>query len=302
MYQAAARSAWKYCLASFGAVGMAFSSTALAQADYPTRPVTIMTPFSVGSGFIAIEQARRAANDGYTLLQLDSEHIGALPHLYKKRGYQPFELFDPVAPLFQTPFMVMVSSNSPLKSFKDLVEAVKKEPNKIAYGSWGIGSPGHLGAIGVEMFAQTPMQHVPYKEMAQLFAAVSNQEVDWSFGSIPSSQGPYQAGKLRYLAIGANKRIPQLPDVPTIAESGGPADLDVSSFVALLAPKGISKEIAGKIHAATLRALAQPDIRERFNTFAFEPLDWSTDRILKEAQTKSEVYARQIDKAGVTLD
>ncbi len=185
--------------------------------DYPARPVTIVTPFAAGSGpdavlrlvterlsrqwgqrvlidnkpggggFIAIDTVRRAAPDGYTLLQLDSEHIAALPHLYKSRNFVTLQHFDPVASLFRTPFLIAVPTDSPWRNVADLVAAAKARPGQLSYGSWGVGSPGHLGAQQLEAMTGTHMQHVPFREVSQLYANVGSGELPWAFASIPSS-------------------------------------------------------------------------------------------------------------------
>jgi tripartite-type tricarboxylate transporter receptor subunit TctC len=301
-------------------------------ADFPSKPVTIVTPFAAGSGpdavlrlvsdklgrlwnqrvlvdnkpggggFIAIEQARRAAPDGYTLLQLDSEHIAALPHLYKSRNFVTLQHFDPVASLFRTPFFVAVPTDSKWKTMGDLVAAAKAQPGQISYGSWGVGSPGHLGAQQLESLTGTHMQHVPYREVSQLFANVGSGEVAWSFASLPSSQGIYKAGKLRYIAIAAPRRIPQMPDVPTMAESGGPAGLEVNSFVSLLTPKGVPPAIRARINADVAKVIADPEIRARFDTFAFEPLAWSPEEIERNAETKSKIYGELVRRGNISLE
>ena len=300
--------------------------------DFPSKPVTLVTAFAPGSGpdavlrlvaeklgktwnqrvivdnkpggggFVAIDVVKRAAPDGYTLLQLDSEHLAALPHLYKQRGFKTLETFEPVATLFRTPFLIAVAADSPWKNVGDLVAAAKASPNKLSYGSWGVGSPGHLGGEWVETLTGTKMTHVPYREVSQLYMSVGTGDVSWSFGTIPSSQGAYKAGKLRYLAVAAPKRIPQMPDVPTVAEAGGPAGLDVNSFVVLVAPKGIAPAVAAKINADVVKAVAEPDIRARFDTFAFEPIAWSPADIRRHAAEKSTQYEQLIKRANISLD
>jgi tripartite-type tricarboxylate transporter receptor subunit TctC len=303
-----------------------------AAADFPTRPVTIVTPFAAGSGpdavlrlvtdklarqwnqrvlidnkpggggFIAIEQARRAPADGYTLLQLDSEHIAALPHLYKSRNFVTLQHFQPVASLFRTPFFVAVPTDSKWQNMGDLITAAKAQPGKFTYGSWGVGSPGHLGAQELEALAGISMQHVPYREVSQLYSNVGSGELPWAFASIPSSQGIYKAGKLRYIAVAAPKRIPQMPNVPTVAESGGPAGLDVNSFVSLLAPNGLPEPIAAKINTDVAKVIADPEVRARFDTFAFEPLAWSPDEIRRQAEIKSKVYGDLVKRGNISLE
>ena len=317
------------------ALSLSLSLHGLASAqstDFPSKPVTIVTPFAAGSGpdavlrlvseklgktwnqrvvvdnkpggggFIAIEAARHAAPDGYTLLQLDSEHLAALPHLYKARNFKTLEAFDMVGTLFRTPFMIAVASDSPWKSVGDLVAAAKASPAKVTYGSWGVGSPGHLGGGLLESLTGTSMQHVPYREVSQLYTSVGAGDVSWAYASIPSSQGAYRAGKIRYVAVAAPKRIPQLPDVPTVAEAGGPQGVDVNSFVVLVAPKGTPAALRQKINGDVAKAIAEPDIRERFNTFAFEPLAWSPDEIARNAEAKSRTYEQLVKRANITLD
>jgi tripartite-type tricarboxylate transporter receptor subunit TctC len=310
----------------------ALAVTAAAAQDFPAKPVTIVTPFAAGSGpdavlrlisdklgkiwnqrvvvdnkpggggFIAIDQAKRAAPDGYTLLQLDSEHLAALPHLYKSKNFVPLQAFDPVASLFRTPFFVAVPTDSKWKDMKDLIAEAKAKPGAMSYGSWGVGSPGHLGAQQLESLTGTQMTHVPYKEVSQLYASVGSGDIPWAFGSIPSSQGIYKAGKLRYIAVAATKRVPQMPNVPTMAESGGPASLEVNSFVSLVAPKGVPAAVKTKINADMAKVIADPEIRARFDTFAFEPLAWSPEEITRNAEAKSKVYGELVKRGNISLD
>src|SRR5207344_2727865 len=113
--------------------------------------------------------AKRAPPDGYTLLQLDSDHLAAVPHLYKQRGAEMLKNFEPVASLFRTTFLVAVATDSKLKTMADIVTAAKATPGTVTYGSWGVGSPGHLGGELLEMKTGVRMQHVPYREVSQLF-------------------------------------------------------------------------------------------------------------------------------------
>ena len=308
---------------------------AMAQGDapgYPNRPVTVVTAFAVGSGpdavlrivgeklgtrwkqsvtvdnrpggggFVAIEYARRAKPDGYTLLQLDSEHVSALPYLYKNKRFNTLDHFDPVAPLFLTPFFVAVPTSSPWKSMSDLIKAAKAQAGKVSYGSWGVGSPGHLGGDWLDYLTGSQMTHVPYREVSQLFTSVANGDPSWSFASLPSSQGIYKSGKIRYLAVAAPKRNAQMPEVPTMAEAGGPAELDVNSFVSLLAPKGVDASVRDKIRSDVVAVLQDPQVREKFATFAFQPMSLTVPEMQQFAKKKSEQYKLLIEKAHISLD
>lgn len=321
----------RHLLATAAALSLAGIAPAHAD-EFPSKPVTVYTAFAPGSGpdavlrlvadklaktwkqrvlvenrpggggFIAMEAARRAAPDGYTLLQLDSEHLAAVPHLYKARNFETLKVFDPVAPLFRTNFFIAVPTDSKWKTVTDLVAAAKAKPGTLTFGSWGVGSPGHLGGERLELLTSTDMQHVPFREVSQLYTSVAAGEPAWSFATLPSSQGPFKAGRIRYLAVAAPKRQPQMPDVPTVAEAGGPKDLEVNSFVVLVSPKGLGAAVRNKVHADVLAALADPEIKARFETFAFESLSWSAAEIEKQAAIKSKIYGELIARKNISLD
>ncbi len=309
-----------------------FGPPILAQSNFPNKPVTVITAFPAGSGpdsvirqvgdklsklwnqpvlvqnkpggggFIAIEAAKNAAPDGYTLLQLDGEHLGALPVLYKSKNFVPLNNFDPVATIFRTSFLVAVPTDSKWKNMKDLIDAAKASPGKVNFGSWGIGSPGHMGGEQLEVLTGIEMTHVAYREMGQLFTSVGSGELQWSFGSIPSSAGIFKAGKLRYIAVAAPKRLPQMPDVPTVAEAGGPAGFEVTSFVALVSPKGLSKDLQTKISADVAKVLADPEVKAKFDTFAFEPISWSPEEIRSATDAKYKIYDQLAKRKNISLD
>ena len=305
---------------------------ALAQSDFPSKPVSVFTPFPPGSGpdallraiteklgqkwkqpvlvqnrpgaggVVVFEATRRLPADGYTLVQLDSEQLVALPLLYKSRNFQTLEVYDPVASLYNTPFLVTVPTASPWKSMGDLVAAAKAQPGKVAYGSWGVGSPGHLGGEQLELATGIELQHIPFKDSGQMFTALAGGDIAWALGSIPSSQGVYKGGKVRYLGVATPKRIPQLPDVPTVAEAGGPKDFAQSSFVVLAAPKGIAPALRAKIAQDVAQVMQDPDIKTRMDTFAFEYVNWSPEEIVKQARAKGQMYQKLIERKNITLD
>lgn len=319
-------------LTALAAAAWVITAPALAQADFPNKPVNVFTGFPPGSGpdallraiteklsalwkqpvlvqnrpgaggFVVIEATRRLPADGYTLVQFDSEQLVALPLLYKSRNLRTLDAYDPVAPIFNTPFLVTVPTDSPWKNMGDLIQAAKAQPGKLAYGSWGIGSPGHLGAEQLELATGTSMQHIPFKDSGQLFTALAGHEIAWSFGSIPSSQGVFKAGKVRYIAVATPKRIPQMPDLPTVAEAGGPKDFAQSSFVVLTAPKGVPAPIRQKIHQDMAKVMQEPDIKARMDTFAFEYINWTPEEILKQARAKARMYDTLITRKNISLE
>jgi tripartite-type tricarboxylate transporter receptor subunit TctC len=218
---------------AFAASLLAVTSLPAIGQEFPSRAVRVVTPFPAGSGpevalrvvaeklsrlwgkpvvvenkpgasgFIAIETIKRAAPDGHELLQMDNAQMTAQPFLFKKLPYDLLRDFEPVTPVFRNYFFVTVPSTSRYKNMADLAQAAKAGPGAVNYGSWFVGSPGHIGAAMLETATSSRMTHIPYKEMSQLYAAVGTQEVDWAFGSAASAGGMQRAGKLRYLAVAA---------------------------------------------------------------------------------------------------
>jgi tripartite-type tricarboxylate transporter receptor subunit TctC len=300
--------------------------------DFPSRPVRIITPFPAGAGpeavvrlvaerlqkkwgkpvvvenkpgangFIAIDTFKRGSTDGHDLIQLDNVHLVAYPHLFKKLPYDPVKDFDPLTPLFKTYFFVGVSNDSKYKTVGDIVADAKARPTALNYGSWSVGNPVHLGSALLESMTNTQMQHVVYKETSQLYAAVASGELDWSLGSLATA-GPLQrAGKIKFIAVTAPKRLAAFPDVPTVAESGGPAGYEVTGWTAIAAPKGLPKPVADKIQKDVNEALADPDIKARYATFGYEPFPATHEQFNAFVASESAKYADVIKRAKVALD
>jgi len=317
-------------VAALGALALC-GVTAQAQ-DFPTKPVRILTPFPVGSGpegvlrlvadklsrtwgksvvvenkpggngFIAIDTFKRGATDGHDLIQLDSVHLSAYPHLFKKLPYDAKADFEPLAPLFKTYFFVTVATDSKYKKVTDLIADAKTHPGQLNYGSWSIGNPVHLGSALFESVTGTDMQHVVYKETSMLYSGVATGELSFALGTNATAGSMYRAGKLRYLAVAAPKRVSAFPNVPTIGESGGPAGFEVSGWTTIAAPRGLPKAVTDKIQRDIEKALAEPDVREKFASFAYEPFTLNREHLNAYIQAESMRFGTIIKKAQVSLD
>lgn len=311
---------------------IATSSASFAQSSYPNKTIRIITPFSAGAGpdsvlrvvaekmtrtlgqtviidnkpggngFIAIQAAKGSPNDGYTFVQMDDAHQSLLPHLYKKIPYDVNKDFDPVGTFFRTYFFVVTGVNSPLNTVNEIIAAAKAKPGELTYGSWGVGSPAHIGGAMMESVANVQMSHVPFKETPSLFQAVATGDVAWAFGTAGSAGPLYRGGKLKFLAVAAPKRVAGYLDVPTIAEAGGPANFEVKAWVALQAPKGTSKEAIVKVGDALAKALAEPDVKEKFTTFGFEPYVSQPAEMTKQIEADYKRYGEIAKRAKMALD
>lgn len=255
-----------------------------------------------GNGFIAIDAFKRSAGDGSELIQLDNVHLVAYPHLFKKLPYDPVRDFEPLAPLFRTYFFVAVAANSPYKTVGDILADAKAHPGQLNYGSWSVGNPVHLGSALLEAMSGTQMQHVIYKETSLLYTGVANGELSFALGSLATA-GPLQrAGKLRFIAVTAPKRHPAFPDLPTVAESQGPAGYEVTGWTTVAAPRGVPKAVADKLRQDLEAALAEPDIKDRYAALGYEPFPVSREQFAAFIAAESAKYAGVIKRANASLD
>lgn len=255
-----------------------------------------------GNGIIGSEIAAHAVPDGYTIVMGYAGPFSINPALYPKLPYDPVKDFDPLLPLFRAHFFVTVPSSSKYKTVGDILADARANPDKLNYGSWSIGNPVHLGSALLEAMSGTQMQHVPYKEVPMLYAGVANGELDWALGTMASA-GPLQrTGKLKFIGVTAPKRLAAYPDVPTVSESGGPAGYEVSGWTALAAPKGLPKAVVDKIQADIAAALAEPDMKERYANFGYEPFPVVREQFSQFISAESAKYAEIVKRAKASLD
>ena len=300
--------------------------------DFPTKAVRILTPFPAGAGpegvlrvlaeklqkkwgkpvivenkpgangFIAIDAFKRGATDGHDLIQLDNVHLAAYPHLFKKLPYDAAKDFDVLAPLFRTYFFVAVPTASKYKTVGDIIADAKANPGKLNYGSWSVGNPVHLGSALLESQTGTEMQHVIYKEVSMLYTGVANGELNWALGT-QASAGPMQrAGKVRFIGITAPRRQAAFAEVPTVAESGGPAGYELTGWTTIAAPKGLPKAVTDRIHQDIEAALAEPDMKARFATFGYDAFPATREQFNIFIAAESAKYADVVRRAKVSLD
>ena len=324
-------------MTAFGVLAVlsdALTPQALAQSasDWPVTPVRIITPFPSGAGpevvarvlaeklskswgtqvivdnrpggngFIAITAFKQGDRNGYDLIQLDNVHLTAYPHLFKKLPYDPRADFELLLPLFRASFFFVVATNSPYKNVGDIIADAKAKPGKLNYGSWSIGNPVHLGSALFESLTGTQLQHVVYKETSQLYSDVASGELAFALGTYGSTQALYKAGRLRYVAVVGTKRLAAYPDVPTVRESAGPAELEAIGWTAFAAPRGVPPAIAEKIRRDLEKALAEPDIAQRYATFGYEPFPVTREQFNAHIAAESARFAEIIRKARISFE
>jgi len=300
--------------------------------QFPTRPVRLISPFPVGSGpdgvarlvadklarawgqpvtvdnkpggngFIAINAFKRGATDGHDLIHLENVHLTAYPHLFKKLPFDGNKDFELIAPLFKTHFFITTSANSKYRNVADLVADAKANPGRLSYGSWSVGNPAHLGSALFETMTGTKMQHVVYKETSQLYSGVANGELTFALGTSATAGALYRAGKLKFLAIAAPRRLEAFKDVPTVVEAGGPAGFEVSGWTAVAAPGGVPPAVLEKIRRDVAKALSEQDVRDKFVAFGYEAFSATPSEFARHISAESSRFAEVIKKVGAQLD
>jgi tripartite-type tricarboxylate transporter receptor subunit TctC len=255
-----------------------------AWAEWPERPVTIVVPFAAGgntdsiaritaewltkqlkqtvivdnkpgaNGAIAAEYVARAQGDGYTLFMATLPQMAILPHLQKVR-YDPVRSFLPVSIIATNPFALAVANNVPANTLADLVKLAKAKPGQIAYASAGNGSVSHLSIALFLQRAGIKMNHIPYKGGAPAISDVLGGQVPMYFGNLAEIIPQYKSGKFKVMAVSSDKRVNQMPDVPTIAEQGY-AGFSTYTWNAVAAPAGTPKEVINTLSKA-IRSASQ---------------------------------------------
>lgn len=224
-----------------------------------------------GQGSIAMQEAARAAPDGYTVVL---GHVGTLavnPAMMSKLPYDPLKDFAPVALLTRVPMLFAVGPANPSTTLAQFVAGAKAAPGKLNYGSAGNGSAGHLAFEMLKLAAGINVTHVPYKGTGAQMTDLLAGNIDAAAAGLPGFLPHVKAGKLRILAVGAAQRLPAIPDVPTVAESGYPG-FESSQWFGLLVPAKTPAAVVERLHAEAIKALQSASVRRRLEEDSSTPV------------------------------
>jgi tripartite-type tricarboxylate transporter receptor subunit TctC len=255
-----------------------------------------------GNGFIAVSTFKGAAADNHTLLVLDSSHTTTHPNTFGKLPYDVEKDFQPIGMILRTPFFIAVAADSPYKTLEDIVIAAKNNPDRITYGSWFIGSPGHIGALSLQALRGISMRHVPYKDFGQLYAAVATNEVDWALGSAGSAGPMERTGRIRFIAVAAPNRDPLYPNVPATGEMPNLSAYDVNAWVGIFAPRSMPATTVDHIATDLREVLDSKEVVERYKTFGYESPRISPAAFSQLIQKETAGWAKIIKSANLKLD
>jgi tripartite-type tricarboxylate transporter receptor subunit TctC len=301
-------------------------------ADYPSRPIRLVVPYVAGGqtdvlgrmvadyltrdlkqsvvienkggaqGAIGAELVAHADPDGYTLLFTASSVLELNPILYKKLSYDPDRELQVIAIVSDLPSVMVVHPSVPAKTIPEFVAFARQNAGKVNFGSAGTGGVGHLSGEMLKLMAGIEMTHVPYKGAGPALADLISGHIQATFETLGTALPPIKAGMLRPLAVTSAERMPDLPDVPTIAESGYP-DYRSTVWYGAAAPAGVPAEIVDAIRASFNRALDDAAFREHLATVGFPPQRPRNAAAIKEFVDADRArWSAIIRKLNISLD
>ena len=317
-------------LAALFLVTLAGTLPACAQ-EYPRKAIRLIVPFAPGGGndtvaraiaqsagtslgqpvvvdnragaggMLGAELAARAPPDGYTLFLGGVGSHAINPNLHAKLPYDPVKDFAPITLIASAPSVLVVNPSLPARTLAEFTALAKASPGRINYASNGNGSSAQLAAVLYESMAGVQMVHVPYKGLAPALVDLLAGEVQAMFSSVVAIVPNIKAGRLRALAVTGKRRAALLPEVPTLDESGVPG-YEAGSWYGILAPAGTPQAVVAKLHEAIVRALAQPEVRERLVSEGAEVIGSTPEAFAAHITAELARMGKLIRDAGIRME
>ncbi len=312
--------------------GLGMGPLRLAHADgYPAKPVQLVVPFPPGGAVdivgrtvskklgdrlgqpIVVENkagagtvvgAAYVANapaDGYTLLISSGSTFTVNPALNAKLPYDPVKSYEPVGLVTRVPLILRAHRDVPVNNLRQLIAAVQRTPDKFSYGSLGNGTTGHFAAELTWSAAGIKLMHVPYRGSAPAMADLMGGQIPFTIDTVAAALPQLKAGKIKAIAVTGATRATQLPDVPTVAESGFPG-FSADSWLAVVAPRGLPAEARAKLHKALAETLADAEIRSKLITAGLEPSYATGDAVLAQIEDELPRMRAIAQRAQIRAD
>ena len=305
------------------------SDVARAQETYPDRPVRVVVPYPAGGGTdtlarlladqlsrqwgqpiivenvggaagnIGAAEVARAKPDGYMLLLASPGPIATNGFLYKEMGYDPAR-WIPIALLATGPYVLVLRKSLEVSTIADLISRAKSDPGKITSATPGIGSVGHLSTVQLEMLAGIKTMQIPYRGLSHAINDIIAGHVDMMFDTPTTSLAVHRDGKVKIVAVGTTERVRELPDIPTIAESGLPGYRAVTWY-AMVAPPRTPAALADKINRDVVDILARPDAAEKVRGIQMEPMTKSRAQAAQFFVEETQLWGKVIKQANIPL-
>lgn len=300
---------------------------------WPSRPIRIVVPFPAGGptditarvvgqaigeslrtsvivenragahGFIGVTEAAKAPADGYTLMMASIGTMAINPRLHEKIPYDANQDFAPVSLVVTVPIVVVANPQAlPVKSIPELVAHLKANPGKVNFASAGSGGSSHLVPEYFKYRTGTFMTHIPYKGSGPAISDVVAGQVQLMFDTLLTSTPFVKSGKLKMLAVTTAQRLPDYPDVPTMAEALGMKDFEASSWYALYAPAGTPTDIVRRLSAEVDAALKKPAVAKRLTDLGAVPVGGTPEKLAAFQQAEQAKWGRVIQAAKIKAD
>lgn len=315
---------------TLGLIASGLAAPAFAQADYPSRPVTVIVPQAAGGandiigrlvaeklsevlgqrfvvenragagGNLGSQAAARSTPDGYTLLVTISASQAINPALYARTGFDPVKDFAPISLLGTVPNVLVVNPAFEAKTVADLIRMAKEKPGFYHYASAGNGTLNHLVGEMLKSRAGIDLKHIPYRGIAPALSDVIAGHVPISFANLPAAISQIQAGTVRALGVSTLKRNSFVPEVPTIAETV--PGFDAELWIAIYGIAGTPQPVLDKLVAATHRALQAPDIKAKFAQQGAEVVTSTPAELAAKLDTDLKVWAEIVKTSGARIE
>ena len=316
-------------LTAFAALLLSFC--AAAQDVYPSRAIRLVVPYGPGGvsditgrivaqkmgeligqpmvvenragagGMLGTGAVAKAEPDGYTIVLSSLSAYAVGPRMVKAPLYDPIKDFTPIGPVALSPTILTVGPAVPFQSLKEMIDYAKANPGKLSYGSSGIGSVAHISAEMLRATTGIVLVHVPYKSAAQSYPDVISGSVSMVFDALPSAIQHIRTGKVRSIAMMSDRRASLLPDVPTFAEAGYP-EATLRLWVGLHGPANLPAPIVQKLNDTAARAVATPEVRERFTAVGADAYSSSSREFAEMVRGDVERLGKMMTAAGIKAE
>lgn len=316
--------------AALGAVTLVLMSAAAQAQSWPAKPIRLVVPFPAGGGTDAIareitnklggvgytfvvenkpgsggnlgvDAIAKAQPDGYSLVIGQTSNLAINPTLYAKLPYDPLKDLTPISLVASAPLALVVGANSPYKTLADLIGAAKAKPGSINYATSGNGTVAHLAAESLQKEAGIKLVHIPYKGAAQGATDVISGQVHMYVSSIPTLIGHIKNGKMRALAVTSAKRADDLPQVPTVAESGYNG-FEAVTWFGILGPANLPKDVVSKLNGDINKALVDPGLKKKLSDQGADVAGSSADQFGELIRDDMVRWGKIVKESGAKVD
>jgi tripartite-type tricarboxylate transporter receptor subunit TctC len=252
-------------------------------------------------GTIGLAAAAKLPGDGYNVVLGQLANMGIAPALYPKLPYDPVKDFTPVTLVLTSPLVLVAHPSFPAKNLKELIAFARAKPDVVTFGSPGNGTTGHLGTEMLKTMAHIKMTHIPYKGAVPAFTGLLGGEIAIYLSSIPPALPMLSSGRVRAIGVTSAKRMPSLPNVPTLAEGGLPG-YEVTNWYGVLAPAGVPKDLLARLNGELVRILKQPDVQQRFQGEGGDIIANSPDEFGKFIRNEIAKWSKAVKASGAKVD